>query len=679
MAFDGGTGFNLGADDFGRDSITFTSDRIELFENTSFLDLDLGTAFRGSAPFDLGFAFAATSAASTEKNRKVSTGLTDLVDIGQQLAVTNDPDTRASLINQARAMEQAVFGEYVVIDAYAVDGTAANVLASLEALGLINGASYANVVSGLLPLKAIPDLAAIEDLRSVSETHVLTNVGSVTTQQDPALRADEARSQFSVDGSGVSIGVLSNSFDVLNQYADDIASGDLPAGITVLQDFAEDPTSSSVDEGRAMLQLIHDIAPGADLLFATAFGGIAAFANNIIALADAGADIIVDDVFYFAEPFFQDGVIAQAVDDVVARGVQYFSSAGNSGTDSYESFFRDSGRSEATTFSGTAHDFDPGAGVDTRQLLRLEDGESLQISFQYDEPFAQNGGSGPTSDYDITLFVAGTNTIVAESTLDNPLQGVPLEIFDFTNETGTAQNYEIVITRFSGSQNRLLKYIEFAGQADFLEFFTNSPTVVGHANAEGAIAVGASAFFNTPEFGLNPPALNSFSSVGGVPVLFTDNGIRLSTPDDRGGPLFAAADGGNTTFFGSDINFDSDSFPNFFGTSASAPAAAAVAALLRDAVPAATNAQIEQALIDTAIDIPPTGNDLASGAGFIQADAAIQALITATGGGGGNGGPTPGPDDLSGTPGDDVIDALAGDDTVNAGGGSRHHHGIRRQ
>ncbi len=94
------------------------------------------------------------------------------------------------------------------------------------------------------------------------------------------------------------------------------------------------------DEGRAMAQIVHDMAPGADLAFATAFvGGDVGFANNIRALANAGADVIVDDIIYFSEPFFQDGIIANAVTDVTNDGVAYFSMAFNNnglGKNSYE-------------------------------------------------------------------------------------------------------------------------------------------------------------------------------------------------------------------------------------------------------------------------------------------------------------------------------------------------------
>jgi hypothetical protein len=74
---------------------------------------------------------------------------------------------------------------------------------------------------------------------------------------------------------------------------------------------------TAIDEGRAMMQLITDLAPGADQAFHTAFGGQAAFAQGILDLANAGCRIIVDDILYLAEPMFQDGIIAQTVNAVV--------------------------------------------------------------------------------------------------------------------------------------------------------------------------------------------------------------------------------------------------------------------------------------------------------------------------------------------------------------------------
>src|SRR5499427_6782034 len=147
-----------------------------------------------------------------------------------------------------------------------------------------------------------------------------------------AQRAFSARDAFNVDGTGIKIGVLSNGVTNLAQSQ---ALGDL-GPVTVLPGQA-----GSGDEGTAMLEIIHDLAPGAQLYFATANSGIAGFAQNIRDLRTAGCDIIVDDVFYFVETPFQDGqpaptntnggVVIQAVNDVTASGALYFSSAGNSG------------------------------------------------------------------------------------------------------------------------------------------------------------------------------------------------------------------------------------------------------------------------------------------------------------------------------------------------------------
>ena len=118
-------------------------------------------------------------------------------------------------------------------------------------------------------------------------------------------------SGLNVNGTGIKVGVLSDSFNDLGGAAADEADGALPSAskIQVLEDLA----SGGTDEGRAMMQIIHDIAPGASLAFYTAFKSEQDFANGILALAAAGCKVICDDVSYFDEPFFQNGVVAQAI------------------------------------------------------------------------------------------------------------------------------------------------------------------------------------------------------------------------------------------------------------------------------------------------------------------------------------------------------------------------------
>ena len=165
----------------------------------------------------------------------------------------------------------------------------------------------------------------VKNIQAPSGAH--TNAGLVTSQGYISHAANQVVSGLEITGAGVTVGVLSDSASAA-RIAALITSGDLPANTTVLPGQA----GSGSDEGAAMMEIVHDIAPGANLIFATADPSVATFANNIIALASAGCKIIVDDITYFIEGVFQDGPIARAVNQVTANGVIYFSAAQNSGS-----------------------------------------------------------------------------------------------------------------------------------------------------------------------------------------------------------------------------------------------------------------------------------------------------------------------------------------------------------
>lgn len=511
-----------------------------------------------------------------------------------------------------------VRGDFVVIDAVA-EGDAASLLGELEALGLEAGGSYGRVVSGLFPVGQIRRMATLDALRFARPAYSSASVGLTTSQGDQAIRSDDARATFGVDGSGVVVGVLSGSFDCATapatNAAADVASGDLPPGIVVLDDSA----CPDIDEGRAMMQVVADVAPGAGQAFHTANTGQANFANGILELASvAGADVVVDDILYFAEPMFQDGIIAQAVDTVVATGVPYFSSAGNSARLAYESGFRDSGYHPFGT-TEVAHDFDPGAGLDPFQQVTLPSGTTY-FTLQWDSPyFSVSGSPGSSNDLQIYLLDDPVSTILGGSANPN-VGGDPVELLIVTNP-GSPINVNLMITRAAGPDPGRMKYVIPNSDATINQFATNSSTLYGHANAAGAEAIGAAAYFNTPEFGVDPALLNFFSSAGPTPILFDPAGN--SVLDVRAKPELVCADGGNNTFFGADSAADVDTFPNFFGTSAAAPHAAAVAALMLQVNPKLTPSEIYSKLETTADDMGPAGFDDDTGFGFCQADLAV--------------------------------------------------------
>ena len=261
--------------------------------------------------------------------------------------------------------------EKVLIEVIAASDMAA-VQRVLQNLGGTHLDSVKYLSSGYLPISAIPNLESIPFIRSARPSFPVTQAGLVTSQGDVAARADNARSLYGIDGSGVAIGTMSDSFDCLGQAATDVANDDLPAGISV-QEISS--CGGATDEGRAMMQIIHDLAPGSTQMFHSGTEGPAAFANGIRALANAGADIIVDDVLYLTEPFFQDGPITQAINEVTAQhGVVYLSAAANNADQSYESVYRENSEENGQ------HDFDPGPGEDVWQSIFIPAGETIQIS-----------------------------------------------------------------------------------------------------------------------------------------------------------------------------------------------------------------------------------------------------------------------------------------------------------
>ncbi|MGB7396023.1 MAG: S8 family serine peptidase, partial [Pricia sp.] len=515
----------------------------------------------------------------------------------------------------------------------------------LRGLGASNLKTYKHTVTFFMNVEKAEKMQACTELEYVRpELKPKKRIGSVQNEAYVGLKVRNAFNQFGVTGKNITIGVLSDSYNALGGEAAGIASGDLPGpgnpnGFVQDVDVLSEILEGGSDEGRGMIELIHDLAPGANIKFYSAFNGYFDFADGIRALADAGCDIIVDDIAYFAEPFFQNGAIAQAVNEVSQQGVLYFSSAGNSGQNSYESDFN-------SIPNINFHDFDPSGGINFFQTLEVAPGGSVVLTFQWDQPspfYTDGPGSVDRrlrTDMDIFIFDTASNQLLFQSTDTNPDSSV--EIVGFSNPTDEPLFYDLALVKSSGPDPNRLKWIDFGGGFSNVEFATNSSTVVGHANAENALAVGAVAFFNVEGFkGRETTTINGFSSLGGTLLYLNDSGSRKGDPLDTMKPDFTAIDGGNTTFFGSDIpdviggvQVENDENPNFFGTSAAAPNAAAVAALMLQANPTLRRQQVANLLRRSAEDLdnPLTegfdeGYDRKTGYGLVNAVRAVRRSI----------------------------------------------------
>lgn len=563
----------------------------------------------------------------------------DLLQAQRNNGATSAP--AASQDGLRRVMPYRLKDGRIAIEAVAAEGQDGNaLLQQLKALGLTDGIAYEQLIFGYLPLDKIDDLKDVTNLKFAQPSYKPNrNAGKVTSQGDKAMRSDIARQTYSVDGAGVKVGVISDSYNALGGAPAGVASGDLPANVQVIDDYLSD---DAIDEGRAMAEIVHDVAPGAAIAFNTAYRGQAGFAKGIRDLAAAGCNIITDDVGYFAEPFFQDGIVSQAIRDVVTnKGVTYFTSAGNSERASYESTAR-----VATTaigdpfvgFLGYPHNFNP-SGTDYLQRVIIPARGLVNLLFQWDDRFySVNGAPGARTDMDLLIYYNGVLRLDLAFPEDN-LGGDPIEFTQIENLNNAPIAIDIVLVKSQGPNPTRVKWINVnASLLTSIEYDTRSSSIFGHSNEKSAISVGAARYDRTPAFNptLTTARIEGFSTTGGTPILFDLAGDRLSMPIIRQKPEITAADGGNTTFFGFD--YEGDGFPNFFGTSASAPHAAGVAALMKEkSGNTLSYSNILSVMEQTALDMDDpftagfdTGFDFTTGYGFIQADKALQQIAGPT-------------------------------------------------
>jgi Subtilase family len=533
----------------------------------------------------------------------------------------------------------------------------AEVQAALIALGVeiaaVDEHWRSGVISVRLPLSQAAAAASLPGVRSVSlARRPIRRVGVVTAESSAVEHAAQVNTPGIVTaqgilGRGISVGIISDSFDGaanVPRASVGVSSGDLPGPgnpdgytqpVVVL---ADDNSSGATDEGRAMAEIVHDIAPAAKICFSTSGNTQAAMASAIRNLRTSSqtlCDVIVDDIGFPDEPFFSDGILSQAIDDVVTsnslagKKVAFFSAAGNSDNHGYAADANIISSSAAMPFFGNVkiaqapmslhaggfQNLNP-TGTPAVVMTVTVGSDPTTLVLQWDDPFDTGG---VTTDYNVLVFNSAGSYLSAVSGRDNNFStSQPVEIVDLSANT----TYQLVISLASSAPPtaKHLRMISFGGGSATSPYLTgNIITLIGHATATNANAVAAYVYDNTPNVvsGYNPnktnpppgpyePVFESFSALGGsLPFYFNAQGQRLSSPEIRLKPEFAAADGVDTSFFppGAGADYDNDGFPNFFGTSAAAPSAAAFAALLLEATGGPSSfspAQVRAALIQSA-------------------------------------------------------------------------------
>ena len=462
----------------------------------------------------------------------------------------------------------------------------------------------ARIIQAWISVEDVEGIAALDVVRRVTPPdYAVTRAGSVTTEGDAVHRSNLVRDLTGLSGKEVKVGVISDGANVWRSARE---KGDLPSSIEINPNLP-----GNGHEGTALLEIVHDLAPEAKLAFSsagpssvrTSLGMVDAIlwlAND--AFGGEGADVIVDDLAYFMEPYFEDGMVALAAADAVAGGAVFVSAAGNAANHHYEGEFVDGGDG--------FHAFD--GGNDTSMRV-YGTGGTIRVYLQWNDRFGSSG-----NDYDVYVCAAGLRPISrnllggycrSSTDLQNG-DDDPLEVVRFSSRT--AYDADVYIKKSAGDARRLEMFVR-GGYPN--EHGVREGSIWGHPAVQGVLAVGA--------FDENDPGhddLEPFSSQGPSRIYFP-------TVEARAKPDVVATDGVSVTGSG---GFSS----HFFGTSAAAPHVAGIAALLieaqRLADPSLTKKEVADAVTqtirDSAIDLGDPGHDGGFGYGRTDALAAVEAI-----------------------------------------------------
>ncbi|AKB18126.1 MULTISPECIES: PGF-pre-PGF domain-containing protein [unclassified Methanosarcina] len=438
-----------------------------------------------------------------------------------------------------------------------------------------------HIVVAWVPLESLETLAALSEVKNIQTVlPPFVRQGNTVSKGDSILNASSLRGLYGINGTGIKIGIISDGVDSLK---DAQATGDISSDVHVLSN------KVGGNEGTNMLEIIHDIAPGAELYFHDCGNNRLEFNGAVDALVNEGCTVICDDIGWLAEPFFEDGIVADHVKEVVKEhDILYVSSAGNSGNSHYQGVFYDKG-------SGW-HDFSSGKGDVENLQFEIQPSGEVWVFLQWDDMWEHSGNN-----YDLYLKDRNTLETLASSKVYQDGDNLPLEYIMYTNSGKNALSASIEVRKTSGESRELELYI-YCRKGTKLKAanIVSKDSIFGHPALSEVITVGA---VGTEESG--DYYIEYFSSIGPVTLHYPSQEIRPKTD-------ISGIDGVNVTGTGGVSE-------KFYGTSASAPHVAAIAALVWSASPEKSAMDIRRLLYTSSTDLGEPGYDTVFGYGLVNA------------------------------------------------------------
>jgi len=471
-----------------------------------------------------------------------------------------DTDDHAPLVTQLEATGVTVISAYrdqvdvaipiPLIEAQLQAGDPGAIFAQLTELQ--------HVIAVRLPERRVSDEQALIDAFAID---AVDGEGI-----DVVSAGDWHRAGFT--GAGLRIGILDLSF---TGY-EGLLGTELPGYVTV-QTFGSIDPSDPEPHGTACAEIIHEIAPDAELFFAWYDGYDAAFGEAVEWLQSEGVDIISHSANGYKGPFDGSASDAQQVDELSAQGILWVNSAGNEALSHHRSIFTDE---DGDGF----HEFVPG-----EEMLALYNGGYVKVVLNWEDDWEQ-----ATQDYELYLYDAMGNELASSQDAQVGEYGnEPVEAIFY--ETGGETVYAAIVAY---EVDRAVTFDMFVGGSE-VAYPSPDHSVCSPADAVTALTVGAANWWDD--------SLASYSSQG-------------PTADGRLKPEISAPTSVSGASYGGAVA--SDEYAGFNGTSAACPHVAGTAALVWQAHPEFSREEVANFLLNQAIDLGAAGPDTGYGYGRLQ-------------------------------------------------------------
>ncbi len=477
-------------------------------------------------------------------------------------------------------------------------------LAALERLANLPDVAYVR-----LPFPAEPQALPARPAKQPFIGPVAPQVGAVTSEgvgNDTLPLTNIYKwhaSPYNYGGTGVNLAVFDFGFTGWNTRQ---SNGDLPSGSNlVLKDYSASyafgpPGTSGYEHGTACAEIAYDMAPKSKV-YLYAFGTDVEFANAVDdykGTGITGKKVATMSVSWVnAGPYDgtgSSGAPATKVNQAAAAGVFWANAAGNYQTQHYSWTSAQYSNTNYVAFgSGNVQGIGPTSGY----LWNIPSGTVLGFYLAWNDWNADRTGNQNRRDYDLYLLRwTGSSWTTVASSLGNQCGSgsvPPTEAIVYTVPSGGPYNYGIAIARYqaSGCTNSFghwMQLFTFNGfyQADtgaVNSFWYTNPcnSITIPADADGAVAAGAS-FWGEDGNATYTYGLETFTSFGPRNASGGGNpGSAVNKPD------VVAPDGVSTATYGASNNqpFRTSTSTGFFGTSASAPHVAGLAATIWEIYP----------------------------------------------------------------------------------------------